>query len=113
MRKERRDGTASERAKSATKASATREKESHNGPSAGTATRMKANEPPQSPASNSSRAASPGPIDSVGGVCRRSDAGPCHLERKLATAGVGALVLEQPLLTPQPAAVSGQRAVGT
>src|ERR1700694_3310145 len=96
------------------KASATREKASHSGPSAGTATRMKANEPPQSPASNNSRAVSPRLIDSIGGgVCRCSDAGPCYVEDELAAAaGVGTLVLEQPLLAPQPAAVPGQRAVG-
>src|SRR5437016_629405 len=104
---------ASEIAKSATKASATRENASHNGPSAGTATRMNANEPPQTAASNSSRAASPGAIDSVGGgVCPRAAAGLGDPECELATAGVGALVLEQPLLAPQPAAVPGQRAVG-
>src|SRR5438270_9842761 len=96
---------ASESAKSATKASATRENASHNGPSAGTATRMNANEPPQTAASNSSRAASPGAIDSVGGgVCPRA-AGLGDPECELATAGVGAPVLEQPLLAPQPAAV--------
>src|SRR5439155_12455696 len=104
---------ASESAKSATKASATRENASHNGPSAGTATRMNANEPPQTAASNSNRAASPGAIDSVGaGVCPRAAAGLGDPECELATAGVGALVLEQPLLAPQPAAVPGQRAVG-
>ena len=84
------------------KAIATREKASHSGPSAGTATRMKANEPPQSPASNRSRAVSPGLIDLVGGgVCRCSDRGPCHIEDELAApASVGTLVLEQPLLAP-------------
>src|SRR5215470_8606820 len=100
--------------RSATTASETRAKASQSAPNAGAATRMKANEPPHSPASVSSRATSPECIASVGG-CERGYGylGGLHSERELsADSGVRALVVEQPLLAPQTAAVAGQRPVG-
>src|SRR5208282_6000023 len=101
------------RASSARKASATREKASHSGPKVGTATRMNANEPPQSPARSSSRARSPDCIDSGGGGCGCRVRSRRNLERELtAPAGVRALVFQQPLLAPQAATVTGQRTVG-
>src|SRR5712691_6751914 len=81
-------------------------------PSSGAATRMKAKEPPQSPASESNRTTSRECIDS-GGRFGLFASARRDLQRELsASAGVRALVVEQPLLAPQPAAVAGQRAVG-
>src|SRR5215471_13159690 len=100
------------KANSAAKAIVTRRKASQKGPSAGTATRMKANEPPQSPASRRSRAMSRRGTASV--ARERGDrfhAGR-DLERELARdRRMRALVREQPLLAPEPAAIARQRSV--
>src|SRR6202790_38491 len=90
-----------------TNASATRLSASQSGPTTGAATRMKAKEPPQSAASASRRARSAGDILSCGGSRQ------CRYQGELtASAGKRALVFQEPGLTPQSAAVAGQRSVG-
>src|SRR5262249_13670337 len=98
--------------RSATNASATREKASHSGGISSTATRMKTNEPPHNPARTRSRARSEVAMSLTAAGRRLGATGFDAQRQRTADAGVRSLMVEQPLLAPQSAAVAGERAVG-